>query len=280
VRPQGQKEFGTRVEIKNVNSFRFVEKAIEFEVARQISLIGGGGKVVQETRLYDADRGVTLSMRSKEEAMDYRYFPDPDLMPVVISHEWVATVRRELPELPAGIRARLIREYGLTRADASLVTASRRSADFFEQSLSKAETAGIARALAAKPLANWIGSGIDLEKTQVGPQHLADLVRLVLAQEISNTGAKQALAVAAESGESIERIVERLGLKQVSDEAALSAVITQILSAAPAQVAEYRAGKEKVFGFFVGQVMKQTQGKANPVLVNELLKRMLSGDNQ
>jgi aspartyl-tRNA(Asn)/glutamyl-tRNA(Gln) amidotransferase subunit B len=278
VRPAGQKEFGTRVEIKNVNSFRFVEKAIDFEVARQISLIEGGGAVAQETRLYDADRGVTSSMRSKEEAMDYRYFPDPDLPAVQVDEAWIARLKQALPELPAAKRDRYMADLGLSLADANALTGSSVHAGFFESSLAEMEKAGTPRAAAAKSIANWVNGGLDLEAGKVTPRHVADLVRLVLGQQISSTGAKQALAAVNDPSDSIEAIVEREGLKQVSDTGALEAAIARIIAASPAQVAEYRAGKDKVFGFFVGQVMKEMKGKANPVLVNELLKRMLSGE--
>ncbi|MDR3608544.1 MAG: Asp-tRNA(Asn)/Glu-tRNA(Gln) amidotransferase subunit GatB [Oligoflexia bacterium] len=289
VRPRGRKEFGTRVEIKNVNSFRYVEKAIDFEIARQISLIQGGGAVVQETRLYDADRGLTSSMRSKEEAMDYRYFPDPDLMAVQVDPTWIERVRKNLPELPAKRRDRYIAELGLSHADASALTASAALARFFEESLAELDALGLSPQAGAKPLANWITgelsrlaneAGVQPQSGKIRPRHLAGLVKLTVEQVISNTGAKQALSLAWGNGEAIETIVEREGLKQVSDTGALEAAIKKILAANAGQVAEYRSGKEKVFGFFVGQVMKEMKGKANPGLVNEFLKKMLSGDSQ
>jgi aspartyl-tRNA(Asn)/glutamyl-tRNA(Gln) amidotransferase subunit B len=280
VRPTGQKDFGTRVEIKNVNSFRFVEKAIDFEVARQISVIEAGGVVVQETRLYDADRGVTISMRSKEEAMDYRYFPDPDLISVQVTPAWIEEIEKTLPELPARRRERYMNELGLSAADANALTASVFLVDYFEKTIKESEKSGISPQVGAKPIANWMMSGLSLESAQITPRHLADVVGMILAQHISNPGAKQALSIAARSGESIGLIVEREGLRQVSDTGALEASIAKIIAASPAQVAEFRSGKDKVFGFFVGQVMKEMKGKANPALVNELLKKRLQEKNE
>jgi aspartyl-tRNA(Asn)/glutamyl-tRNA(Gln) amidotransferase subunit B len=286
VRPRGQVALGTRVEVKNVNSFRFVEKAIDFEIARQIGVLQSGGTVVQETRLYDADRGLTSTMRSKEEAMDYRYFPDPDLIAVQVDEAWVARVRESLPELPDQKRARYMGEFGLSHADALALTASSALARFFEESVEEFQRAGGDPKLGAKPIANWITgelsrlaneAGLELREGKVTARHLAELVRLTVSQIVSSTGAKQALGIAWTSGDAIEAIVEREGLKQVSDTGALEASIDRILDANPGQVAEYRSGKEKVFGFFVGQVMKEMKGKANPGLVNELLKQKLSG---
>jgi aspartyl-tRNA(Asn)/glutamyl-tRNA(Gln) amidotransferase subunit B len=287
VRPRGQAAFGTRVEVKNVNSFRFVEKAIDFEIARQIGVLQSGGTLEQETRLYDADRGLTSTMRSKEEAMDYRYFPDPDLIVVQVDDEWVTRVRESLPELPDQKRARYMSELGLSQADALALTASSALACFFEECLEEFRRSGEDTRSGAKPAANWITgelsrfsneAGLGLRESKVTARHLADLVRLTTTQVVSSTGAKQALGLAWASGDSIELIVEREGLRQVSDTGALGAAIDRILAANPGQVAEYRSGKEKVFGFIVGQVMKEMKGKANPGLVNDLLKKKLAGN--
>lgn len=276
VMPKGSKEFGTRVEIKNVNSFRFVEKAIEYEIARQIELIGAGGKVVQETRLYDADRNLTSSMRSKEEAMDYRYFADPDLIPVHVDEAWIDKIRSGLPELPEQKRARFVSELALSADDAAALAGSSALARFFEEA--------VRAGAAAKPAANFIlgelsrlanEEGIEIDQSRFTPKHLADLAKLTQGQVVSSTGAKQALGIAWKSGEAIDAIVEREGLKQVSDTSAIEPIVDKVIAAFPAQVAEYRAGKEKLLGFFVGQAMKETGGKANPSLLQELIKKKL-----
>lgn len=285
VRPQGASSFGTRVEIKNVNSFRFIEKAIEYEIARQIEVVKLGGKVIQETRTYDSARNVTSSMRTKEEAEDYRYFPDPDLMPVLVSEEWIEETRRTLPELPEQKRSRYISEYGLGHYDASVLTASKELAGFFDQTVTELVKGGMAAKVAGKPAANWVSGeiarllneqAVELSESRITPVHIAEIVRLTQSQVISSTGAKQVVAVAWKTGEPVSVIVEREGLKQVSDTSSLDPVIEKVLTAFPSQVAEFKSGKDKLIGFFVGQVMKETGGKANPALLQELIRKKLS----
>ncbi|ARP91988.1 aspartyl/glutamyl-tRNA amidotransferase subunit B [Bordetella genomosp. 9] len=280
VRPVGQKEFGTRTEIKNVNSFRFLERAILFEARRQIELIEDGGTVVQETRLYDADRDETRSMRSKEDAHDYRYFPDPDLPPLVISREWVEEVRATMPELPADKRARFESEYGLPAYDAAQLTMSRDMADYFE---------AVARALPAgqaKQAANWIMGELsaalnraetDIAASPVSASALAALISRILDGTISNKIAREVFGAMweGEHGGQPDAIIEARGLKQISDTGAIGAMIDEVLAANPAVVDEYRAGKQKAFNSLVGQIMKAAKGKANPQQVNELLKQKL-----
>ncbi len=282
VRPVGQKEFGTRTEIKNVNSFRFLERAILFEARRQIELIEDGGTVVQETRLYDADRDETRSMRSKEDAHDYRYFPDPDLPPLVISPEWVEEVRANMPELPAALRERFQRDYGLSAYDAAQLSASRGLASYFED---------VARALPAgqaKQAANWIMGEVtatlnreekDIGDAPVQAPALAALIGRIIDGTISNKIARDVFSAmwAGEHGGQPDAIIEARGLKQISDTGAIGAMIDEVLAANPAIVAEYRAGKQKAFNSLVGQIMKAAKGKANPQQVNELLKQKLEG---
>jgi aspartyl-tRNA(Asn)/glutamyl-tRNA(Gln) amidotransferase subunit B len=285
VMPKGSKKFGTRVEIKNVNSFKFIEKAIEYEIARQIEVVKAGGRVVQETRGYDSSRNVTTVQRSKEEAMDYRYFQDPDLIEVQVSPAWVEQVRGTLPELPGQRRLRYIAEMALNAYDAGLLTSSKAMAEFFETTVEILANGGMDRKTAGKPAANWITGelsrlaneeGIEIQHGRVSPAHIAEIVKLGLAQTISSTGAKQAILTAWKTGDSVAAIVEREGLKQVSDVSALDPAIDQVIAAHPAQVAEFKGGKEKVLGFFVGQVMKATGGKANPALLQELIRKKLS----
>ncbi|OFZ23324.1 MAG: glutaminyl-tRNA synthase (glutamine-hydrolyzing) subunit B [Bdellovibrionales bacterium GWB1_55_8] len=284
VRPAGQKEFGTRVEIKNVNSFRFVEKAIDYEIQRQIGVIEGGGKIVQETRTFDSNKNVTISMRSKEEAEDYRYFPDPDLIPVRVTEARVNRLRSELPELPDAVKRRFMTELGLSAEDAAALTSTRDLALFFEEALQALSETGIDRAKGAKALANWLTgevgrllneSGVEIRNSRLTVVHLADLVRVTLEGAVSSTGAKQALSEAWSTGESIPAVVARLGLKQVSDLGELEPAVEKVIAAFPGQAAEFRAGKEKLLGFFVGQVMKATGGKANPALLQELVAKKL-----
>ena len=282
VRPAGQKAFGTRTEIKNVNSFRFLERAIQYEARRQIELIEDGGTVVQETRLYDADRDETRSMRSKEDAHDYRYFPDPDLPPLVISREWVEEVRAAMPELPAAMRARYESQYGLPAYDAAQLTASRDLAAYFE---------AVANALPtgqAKLAANWIMGEVaatlnkeekEIAESPVQAPALAALIGRIIDGTISNKIAREVFAAmwAGEHGGQPDAIIEARGLKQISDSGAIGAMIDEVLAAHPAVVEEYRAGKQKAFNSLVGQIMKAARGKANPQQVNELLKQKLDG---
>ncbi len=278
VMPVGSATFGTRAEIKNVNSFKFVKAAIEYEITRQIDLLSDGGTVVQETRLFDPATGTTRSMRGKEEAHDYRYFPDPDLVPLVISAEWVERTKKELPELPDVKRQRFITELGLSEYDAEVLTSSRSLAAYFE------ETAAVAHN--PKAAANWVmgevtrtlnDRGLAINSCPVPPRRLADLLHLIDKGAISNNIAKKVFEAMWQSGKEPAAIVEEQGMAQVSDTGAIEAAIDQILAANQGQVEEYRSGKEKVFGFFVGQVMRAMKGTANPAVVNELLLNKLKG---
>jgi len=278
VRPVDQAELGTRTEIKNLNSFRFVEKAINFEVERQIEVIEDGGAVVQETRLYDSAKDETRSMRSKEEANDYRYFPDPDLLPVEIEESFIDAVRESLPELPHVKCARFISEYDIKEADAEILTVSRAMADFFE---------AVAQATSGKAqiAANWIigdlsallnRDNIDIQKSPISAESLAGLLDRIADNTISGKIAKEVFdAMWAREG-SADEIIAAKGLQQITDTSALETIVATVIDANPGQVAEYRAGKEKLLGFFVGQVMKETGGKANPGQVNQLIKQKLS----
>ncbi|KIH76092.1 aspartyl/glutamyl-tRNA(Asn/Gln) amidotransferase subunit B [Geoalkalibacter ferrihydriticus] len=277
VRPRGQERFGTRAEIKNINSFRFIKQAIEYEVERQIELIEEGGQVVQETRLFDPGTGVTRSMRGKEEAHDYRYFPDPDLVPLVVDEEWIGRMRAQMPELPEARRARFVRDYGIPEYDAEVLTAERALADYYD--------ACVKLHGAAKVCANWVmgevirglnEQGIAIEACPVTPAMLAAMLKRIDDNTISGKIAKTVFDEMWKSGRDADAIIAEKGLKQVTDTGAIEAIIDQILAANPGQVEEYRGGKEKVFGFFVGQVMKASKGKANPAAVNDLLKKKLT----
>jgi aspartyl-tRNA(Asn)/glutamyl-tRNA(Gln) amidotransferase subunit B len=279
VRPKGQAEFGTRAEIKNLNSFRFVERAINYEVERQIDLIEGGGKVVQETRLYDPDRGETRSMRSKEEANDYRYFPDPDLLPLAIDESLIEAVRATLPELPDEKAARFARDHGLSAYDAGVLTSSRELAEYYES---------VVKGLGgnSKLAANWVmgelsgalnRDGLDVAASRVAATALAGLLARIADDTISGKIAKEVFEAMWSEGRSADEIIEAKGLKQITDTSAIEQAIDEVMAKNPQQLADYRAGKDKLFGFFVGQVMKATQGKANPAQLNELLKRKLGG---
>ena len=279
VRPKGQEAFGTRAEIKNLNSFRFVEKAINYEIERQIELIEDGGEVVQETRLYDSDKDETRSMRSKEEANDYRYFPDPDLLPVEISADYIEAVRAELPELPDAKQHRFVDEYGVKNDDAAILTISRPVADYFEAA-AKATEAN------AQTVANWVvgdlsgalnKDGLDIGESKVSAGELAGLLTRVHDHTISGKIAKQVFEAMWAGEGSADEVIEAKGLKQITDSSAIEAVVDKVIEANPGQVADYKAGKEKLIGFFVGQVMKETQGQANPGQVNQILKAKLSG---
>ncbi|NBI47885.1 Asp-tRNA(Asn)/Glu-tRNA(Gln) amidotransferase subunit GatB [Burkholderia sp. ISTR5] len=282
VRPLGQEKFGTRAEIKNLNSFRFLEDAINYEVRRQIELIEDGGTVVQETRLYDPDKRETRSMRSKEDAQDYRYFPDPDLMPVVIDPKWVERVRGEMPELPAAMQQRFVEQYGVTPYDAVVLTASKAMAAYFEAVVGKAGAAN------AKVAANWLmgdvssllnREGIEIDASPVSAAQLALVLQRIADGTISNKIGKEIFQAIwdekAGDEAAADRIIEAKGLKQISDSGALEAIIDEVLAANAKSVEEFRAGKEKAFNALVGQAMKATKGKANPAQVNELLKKKL-----
>ena len=281
VRPKGQEKFGTRAELKNINSFRNVERAINIEVERQIDLIEDGGEVIQETRLYDADKNETRAMRSKEEANDYRYFPDPDLLPVVLETTLLEQVRATLPELPNEKRDRFINELGLSLYDASVLTSSRELADYFESVL--AETGG----KAPKICANWVtvelngalnNAGLEIDASPLSAKQLASVINRIEDNTISGKIAKQVFA-ALWNGEGVDAdaIIEAQGLKQVTDTGAIEAMIDEVIAANPEQLKQYRDGKEQLFGYFVGQVMKASKGKANPGQVNDILKQKLAG---
>jgi aspartyl-tRNA(Asn)/glutamyl-tRNA(Gln) amidotransferase subunit B len=280
VRPKGQEKFGTRAEIKNLNSFRFVEKAIQFEVARQIELIESGGKVVQETRLYDSDKDETRSMRSKEEANDYRYFPDPDLLPVEIDEAFIDSVRKTLPELPDQKAARFAQDFGLSAYDAGVLSASRELGAYFE-----AVVAGLG-AGHAKLAANWVmgelssalnRDNVEIEHSRVNPLAFIGLLQRIVDETISGKIAKEVFEAMWSEGKSADAIIEAKGLRQITDTGALESVIDAVIAANPKQLADYRSGKDKLFGFFVGQAQKATGGKANPAQLNDLLKKKLSG---
>jgi aspartyl-tRNA(Asn)/glutamyl-tRNA(Gln) amidotransferase subunit B len=282
VRPRGQEKFGTRAEIKNLNSFRFVEKAIQYEVARQVELIESGGKVVQETRLYDSDKDETRSMRSKEEANDYRYFPDPDLLPVEIDAPFIEAVRATLPELPDQKAERFARDFGLSTYDAGVLSASRELGAYFE-----AVVAGIGGGH-AKLAANWVmgevssalnRDSVDIEHSRVDPEQLTGLLKRIVDNTISGKIAKEVFEAMWSEGKAADAIIEAKGLRQITDAGAIESVIDTVIAANPKQLADYRSGKDKLFGFFVGQVMKATGGKANPAQLNDLLKAKLSGGN-
>ena len=278
VRPKGQKEFGTRAEIKNINSFKFVEKAINHEIERQIELIENGGKVVQETRLYDSIKDETRSMRSKEEANDYRYFPDPDLLPVIIDEEFKAYVKANLPELPHAKKLRFKTDYQLDDESATILTSSRALSDYFEAVLKASKSE-------AKLCANWITGDLsaalnktDLEITEspIGYERLAGLLARITDNTISGKIAKQVFEELWQSSASADEIIAEKGLKQITDTGAIEAIIDKIIADNPDQVEQYRSGKDKVFAFFVGQVMKEMKGKANPAEVNKILKDKLA----
>ncbi len=285
VRPAGSSALGTRCEIKNLNSFRFLERAIEFEVRRQIEVNEDGGRVIQQTRLYDPDRDETRPMRSKEDAHDYRYFPDPDLLPLEVSPEWLEDVGASLPELPRAKVYRFVAKYGLTAYDAALLTASRELADYFEAAIEGASGA------VPKLCANWIGgtlsaqlneTGVDIGSSRVTPRQLRQLVERIADGTISNKTAREVFDAIwngeAAGDQAPDAIIEQRGLKQISDSGALEGIVDQVLAANAQQVADYRSGKEKAFNSLVGQVMKATRGKANPQQVNAILKSRLSGE--
>jgi aspartyl-tRNA(Asn)/glutamyl-tRNA(Gln) amidotransferase subunit B len=269
LRRPGATEYGTRTELKNINSFKFVLRAIEHEVWRQSKILDEGGRVVQETRLWDADRGTSLAMRSKEEAHDYRYFPDPDLPPLEVPAELVARVRGELPELPAARRARFVSQYGLGDADARVLTDERDLSEYYEAA---------ARGADPKKVSSWVQTEVlRVGMDKVPAAHLGELVRLIDDGTISGKIAKEVFAKMVAGGEAPRAIVEREGLVQVTDSAAIEAATRAVVEAHPKQAEQVRAGKTAVLGFLVGQVMKATGGKANPALVNDLLRKILTG---
>ncbi|NDU88908.1 MAG: Asp-tRNA(Asn)/Glu-tRNA(Gln) amidotransferase subunit GatB [Ferrovum sp.] len=279
VRPQGQVAFGTRCEIKNLNSFRFLEQAILHEFERQVELLESGGKVVQETRLYDPERDETRSMRSKEDAQDYRYFPDPDLPPLCIDEAWIEQERAALPELPAALAQRLQTRFGLSVYDAGLLTASREWANYFLTLMAEGT-------LDPKLCANWMTgelaatlkrTGREVQDSSVSAPQLAALLRRIQDRTLSGKMAREVFEIVWQEGGEVDALIAARGLSQVSDSGVLEKLIDELLAAHPAQVEEFRAGKDKVFGFFVGRAMKASEGRANPQQLNELLLRKLSG---
>jgi len=277
VRPSGQKEFGTRAEIKNINSFKFVERAINHEVERQIDLLEDGGEVLQETRLYDPDRDETRSMRSKEEANDYRYFPDPDLLPIEITQGFLSDVRKQLPELSGAKKARFVEQYKLSEYDASILTANRAMADYFETALVNSTDPKIA--------ANWVmgelsgalnENNIEIEGCPVGAADFGGLLARISDNTISGKLAREVFEFMWQGEGTADEIIEARGLKQITDSGALEQIAREIVDKNPGQAEQFREGKEKLLGFFVGQVMQQTKGKANPAQVNEILRQLLA----
>ena len=277
VRPKGQEKLGTRAELKNINSFRFVERAINIEVARQIDVLESGKKVVQETRLYDADKDETRSMRSKEEANDYRYFPDPDLLPVEITEAFINQVRAAMPELPGAKRERFISQYTLSEYDAGIVTGNRDLANYFES---------VAKTADAKLAANWIIGDVsarlnkedkDINASPVNAAMLATMLQRISDNTLSGKLAKEVFDAMWNGEGDADTIIEKRGLKQITDSSAIESLIDEIIAGNPEQVAQYRSGKDKLFGFFVGAAMKASKGKANPAQLNDILKKKLSG---
>ncbi|HKZ46365.1 MAG TPA: Asp-tRNA(Asn)/Glu-tRNA(Gln) amidotransferase subunit GatB [Thermodesulfobacteriota bacterium] len=276
VRPRGQKEFGTKAELKNINSFRFVQKAIEYEINRQIEIVEDGGKIVQETRLFDSNKGITISMRSKEEAHDYRYFPDPDLLPLMVDEAWIEEIRDTLTELPAQKRERFVREYGIPSYDAGVLTATKELANYYEESVRLFNQPKVA--------SNWIMAELlrllkednrEAKACPVSPEKLVKLIRMVDAGAVNLKTAKEVFEEVYKTGKEPDAIVKEKGFVQVSDEGAILKAIDEIINVNPKELADYKAGKEKLFSFFVGQTMKATKGQANPQVLNRLLKERL-----
>lgn len=277
VRPKGSDKFGTRCEIKNLNSMRNIMKAIIYEAERQVDIIEKGGVIDQETRLFDATTGTTRTMRSKEDAQDYRYFPDPDLLPLIFTKEFVENIKSSLPELPDDKKARYMKDFGLSGYDASILVADKETAAFFEQV--------VADGADPKLSANWIAAelfgklnkaSVSLSESKIGAEKLSGLIKLIMNDTISGKIAKQVFEIMFETGDEALKIVEQHGLKQVTDTGPILAAIEKVIAANADKVAEYKSGKDKLFGFFVGQVMKETGGKANPDMVNQLLKEKLN----
>jgi len=276
VRRRGAEQFGTKAEVKNLNSFRYLQRALEYEIERQIGVLESGGRIAQETRLWDVSEGCTVPMRSKEFAHDYRYFPDPDLLPVRVEASWLAEVQRQMPELPEARRERFVSAYALSAYDAAVLTATRALADYFE--------AVVKAGAPAKPAANWIStellrrlndSGREIDASPVSPAALADLLRRVEAGSITGASGKKVFAAMFESGRSAEAIIAAEGLSQIQDTGEIERLCREVIEKNPDNVAKYRSGNEGVFKFFVGQVIRASRGQANPQLVNETLKRLL-----
>lgn len=277
VRPRGQSELGTRAELKNINSFRFVERAIEYEIERQIEILEDGGTVVQETRLYDADKHETRSMRSKEEAHDYRYFPDPDLPAMVLSNEFIEDVRASLPELPTAKRDRFIKQLGLTSSDASLLTNDRETADFFEAvcTATKADNKTVANWMIGELFAALNKSEISISASPISEAQFTQLLDRLTDNTLSGKTAKQVFAALWDNEGQVDDIIEARGLKQITDTGAIEAIVDEVISTCEDQVEQFKSGNDKVIGFLVGQVMQRSKGKANPQMANELLQKKM-----
>jgi len=278
VRPSGQKEFGVKVEIKNINSFRFVEKALDYEIRRQIKVLGDGGKIIQETRLWDSGMGVTESMRGKEEAHDYRYFPEPDLVPIVVDKKWTDEIRVSLPELPDVKKERFVKDYGLSEYEASILTEEINTADFYEKIIAEGGNPKILRSGIITGIFGYMNQhGKTLGELPIKPVHLVNLSRMVETAEVSGTMAKTTvLFEMLDTGRMPEEIIKDKGLSQISDKEEIEKTVDDVLARNPKEVERFKAGEEKLMGFFVGQIMKLSKGKANPQVVNELLKKKLS----
>jgi aspartyl-tRNA(Asn)/glutamyl-tRNA(Gln) amidotransferase subunit B len=276
VRKIGEEKLGTRCEIKNLNSMRNISRAIEFEAARQVEILENGGKIDQETRLFDAINGDTRTMRSKEDAMDYRYFPDPDLPPLLLTQEYVEEIRKSLPELPSAKKERYIKEFGIPEYDAGVLTADTEISFYFEKLITKHEPKICVTWLTVELFGRMNKAGINFENLKISAENLVELLDLIKSGEISGKIAKDVLDEMFESGESAAKVVELKGFKQVSDTSAIKKIIDEVMAKNENFVTDYRLGKDKLFGFFVGQVMKESKGQANPVMVNELLKKKLA----
>lgn len=284
IRPAGSATFGNRAEVKNVNSFKFVQKALEYEIKRQAQLLDEGGRVVQETRLFDANKGVTFSMRSKEEAHDYRYFPEPDLVPVVVTKEKIEEIRKEIPELPDAKRERFVKQYGIPEYDAEMLTITRTTSDYYESTVTASNALSVTMPEMPKVVSNWTmgelarllnAEGREIEDVPIKPRQFAGMIKLLGDGTISTKIAKTVFEEMYKTGKDAEIVVRERGLIQVSDTGEIERIIEEVIKSNPSQTAEYKAGKEKLFGFFVGQVMKTSKGKANPEMVNQLLKKKL-----
>ncbi|MEM7357671.1 MAG: Asp-tRNA(Asn)/Glu-tRNA(Gln) amidotransferase subunit GatB [Pseudomonadota bacterium] len=278
VRPRGQEEFGTRTELKNINSFKFVERAMEYEIERQIDLLEEGGTVVQETRLYDADKHETRSMRSKEEAHDYRYFPDPDLPPMVLEDSFIEEIRATLPELPEAKKARFESEFGLSPEDADLLSSDRETASFFEETVnqSSADNKIVANWMIGELFASLNKSELSIDQSPVSTAQFAQLLDRLADNTLSGKTAKQVFAALWEQEGQVDEIIEAKGLKQITDTGAIEAIVDEVIASCPDQVQQFKDGNDKVIGFLVGQVMQRSKGKANPQMANQLLKEKMS----
>ncbi|KJS88256.1 MAG: glutamyl-tRNA amidotransferase [Peptococcaceae bacterium BICA1-8] len=277
IRPVGSKELGTRTEVKNLNSFRSVQRAIEYEIQRQIDQVEEGERIIQETRTWDENKGVTLSLRSKEEAHDYRYFPEPDLTPLVISRDWVEELKNGLPELPEAKKLRLIADHGLPEYDAGVITSSRTLADFYDKTVSlHADYKGISNWIMVELLKLLNAENMEISESKISPEGLAKMLKMIENNTISGKIAKQVFEEMFNTGKDPEAIVKEKGLVQISDEGQINAIVEQVIANNPKSVEDFKAGKEKSIGFLVGQIMKETKGQANPGVVNKLLKDKLN----